>query len=81
MRKYRDKPRETNLSFFSLFCTHALLSPRRPGSATTSATADASYATTLLNARIRRRIRRRRSRKLSNKERGTNLSIFVCPSG
>ena len=57
MRKYRDKSRETNLSFF-LVCTHTLLSLRRPGSATTLVTTDASYAITLPIARKGRHISR-----------------------
>ena len=65
----------------TLFYRHAADTSPGPGWATALATADASYATTLPNARKRRHIRRRRSSKLSNKERGTNLSFFICPSG
>ena len=61
----------TNLSFFvwferTLFYRRAADTSPCPGSATTPATADASYTTTLPNARKIRCIRRRRSRKLSN---------------
>ena len=55
VRKYRDKPRETNLSFFwwfarTLFYRRADTSPC-PGTATTSVATDASYTTNLFNAR------------------------------
>ena len=66
----------------TLFYRHAVDTSPCPGSATTPATADSSYITTLPDSRKIRCIRRRRSvRNLSNKESGTNFLLSLYLSG